>query len=270
MKVRDFCLGFILILGIENIGYAALSAKEIMQKNEESRKIEDITANAKLIRITEGKVPKEKAFKFWRKQVEGGLFSSLTRFSEPAENKNEGILFLEQKEGKADVFLYLPVYKKIRRVESSQQSGAFMGSDLSYADMTAPHADDYEHKLLNQSLCNVADVSSGVACYQIESTPKNSDVRNRYGYSKSVTWVRTDQFTTVAMDHYNLEGVLIKKIQAKQVKLVDTQYKRYFAHELFVENQIKKSSTRLIFSEVKANQGVDSGVFTQNNLQNVK
>ena len=139
---------------------------------------------------------KIKQFTWWRKlTADGTHFNTLTRFHEPAEVRGEGILFLEHEGDDNDVQLYLPAYKKIRRVESQSQSGSFMGSEFSYADIATPHVDDYKYELQKEDAPCVIDGGKQATCYVVQSTPATDPVKSarvtprRFnGFAKDIPW----------------------------------------------------------------------------------
>jgi len=113
--------------------WAAPDARGIMAMNEEARRIRDVSSSATIATGGGGSSDKVKRFTWWRKLgADGVRFNTLTRFHAPAEVRDEGILFLEQPGGENEVLLYLPNFKKVRRVESQAQSGSFMGSEQSW------------------------------------------------------------------------------------------------------------------------------------------
>ncbi len=250
---------------------AALSAKEVMVKNEEARKVSDFEGKAKLSTGQEpGGSEKSKGFTIFRKiQSDGVHNSTLTRFHAPAEVRGEGILIVENTNGKNDVLIYLPAYKKIRRVESQQQSGSFMGSVFSYSDIATPHVEDYQYKELRTEKCPTAE-AAGILCHVIECIPSNEAVRERTGYSKSIMWMRDDNHMGVAGEYYDLEGAKFKVLEANQIKIIDEKNKKWMAQSLKMTNLKTKEYTLLVFKDVKANKGIADALFTQQNLQKVK
>lgn len=257
----------LLGLMITSSAFAAMSAKEIMTKNEEVRKVNDFEARAKLETGTESAM-KTKEFTLSRKvQADGVHNNTFTRFHAPAEVRNEGILILENPNGKNDVMLYLPSFKKIRRVESQQQSGSFMGSVFSYSDIATPHVDDFAYQTLGSEKC---PGETKLTCTKIECTPSNNDVRDRTGYSKSIVWVRPDNFMIEKAEYYQLDGALWKTLIASQIKEVDSQNHKWMAHYLSIVNQKNQEKTELQFSHVKVNTGLSDAIFTQQNLQKVR
>jgi len=249
---------------------ASLSPKEMMQKNDEARRVNDFEGKSTLTTGTEGAGgDKVKEFTLSRKvQSDAVHNSTLTRFHTPAEVRNEGILIVENASGRNDVLMYLPNFKKVRRVESQQQSGSFMGSVFSYSDIATPHVEDYSYKLIKEEKCPTAEAAA-VKCSVIECIPVNDDIKERTGYTKSVLWVRQDNFMSVQGEYYNLDGELFKRLTAVEIKIIDAKNKKWLAHNLSIMNLKTKEYTRLQFSNVKANVGISDSVFTQQNLQKV-
>src|SRR6476659_585072 len=137
----------IILVGFQGVSWGAPSARDVMVRNEETARNDDITADATLTTGGGGSPERVKRFTWWRKLRDDKAHNNtLTRFLAPAEVRGEGILFLEHDSNSNEVLLYLPTFKKIRRVESQQQSGSFMCSELSYSDVATPHADDYTQK----------------------------------------------------------------------------------------------------------------------------
>lgn len=247
-----------------------LSAKDIMKKNEVSRQVNDLSTRAKISTGTENaKDEKVKEFTFWRKLQQDGVHNNtLTRFHTPAEVRNEGILILENATGRNDVLLYLPNFKKIRRVESQQQSGSFMGSVFSYSDIATPHVDDYEYKTLKEEKCSGATATQNM-CTVIECVPANDDVKERTGYSRYVIWIRQDNFMMDKGEYFGLDGELFKRLEASETIMVDPKNKKWMSKRIHVLNVKTHEYTTLEFSDIKVNSSIPDSTFTQQNLQKV-
>jgi outer membrane lipoprotein-sorting protein len=245
------------------------SAKEIMTRNEEARKIHDVQSEATITTGGGGSGEKIKQFTWWRNLTADGLrFNTLTRFHAPAEVRGEGILFLEHEGDQNDVQIYLPAYKKIRRVESQAQSGSFMGSEFSYADIATPHVNDYKHSLLSRAEC-VTDTGPA-SCYVVESLPATDAVKERTGYSKTVQWIRPDNFMAVRGEFYDPQGALFKKMTATDIREVDSTQHKWMAESLRLENAKSGRFTSLKFTAVKVNAGIPESTFSMQNLAREK
>jgi outer membrane lipoprotein-sorting protein len=240
---------------------ASPSAKEVMAKNEDARKISDVKASAALVTGGGKSGEKLKKFTWWRKLAANGThFNTLTRFHEPAEVRGEGILFLEREGDQNDVQMYLPAYKKIRRVESQAQSGSFMGSEFSYADIATPHLDDYAYKMSKEDANH----------YVVESVPATEAVKERTGYSKTLQWIRKDNFMAEQGEFYDKDGALWKKMKASDIREVDTTKHKWMSHDIRIENAKNGKYTTLKFSDSTVNQGIPDSTFTVQNLAREK
>jgi outer membrane lipoprotein-sorting protein len=242
---------------------AAPSAADIMAKNENARRVRSMEAEAELI-TKNGSEEKKKNFAWWRELTGDTIhYNTLTRFASPAEVRGEGILFREKAGGDTDVQMYLPAFKKIRRVESQQQSGSFMGSEFSYSDIATPKTADYKYKLLRTEPCPNAP---GTQCYVIESTPANETVKDSTGTSRSVKWVRADNFMDTKGEYYDEGGALWKKMEATNIKQVDPKEHKWLAYDIRMDNVKNGRSTTLEFRDVKVNKDIKDSTFSEQNL----
>ena len=72
-------------------------------------------------------------------------------FLKPAKDK--GISFLKIEHDDKDDFMtmWLPGFSRFKRIKSSQKSDSFMGSDLSFEDLTNRIISDYNYKILENN-----------------------------------------------------------------------------------------------------------------------
>ena len=85
-------------------------------------------------------------FKSW---VKDDGSKQLIWFIEPLEYKGISFLKIEKDEG-ADMRMWLPKYKKIRKISSTDKDDTFMNSDLTFEDLYRRKTDDYNHTLLKE------------------------------------------------------------------------------------------------------------------------
>lgn len=238
-------------------------ARDIMLKNEEARRIKEITSEATITTGADGEA-KVKTFTWWRKLgPDAAHFKTLTRFHTPAEIRGEGILIEEHDRNENDVALYLPTFKKIRRVEGQSQSSSFMGSVFTYSDVAQSHTDDYSHAFLRTEVCP-GDAS--VQCHVIASTPATDTVRERTGYSKTVAWIRVDNFMAVQGEFFDPQGQLWKRLIATNLVEVDPAGHHWFAHQIRIDDLKKKRFSTLQFAASHVNTGIADATFSAQNL----
>ena len=138
-------------------------------------------------------------------------------FLSPADVKNTGLLTYDYAgaERDDDQWLYLPALRKTKRLASSDQSGAFVGSDFNYADLTRREVDDYTYRLLG-----VEDVR-GAPTWQIEAIPRSEQEAKRTGYAKSVLFVRQDNYFVVRAVHWEHDGEKLKYQDVRKLEKID-------------------------------------------------
>ena len=112
-------------------------------------------------------------------------------FLSPADDKGIAYLKIEHKNQDDEIRLWLPAFKKIRRISSKKKADSFMGSDLSYEDMTSRPMKDYQFTILNEGLINNEN------CYLLESTPIDGI---KSTYSKHLTWVTKDNYLPLKLE----------------------------------------------------------------------
>lgn len=114
----------------------------------------------------------------------GGV-KRLILFEGPADVRNTALLTQDFDDGKREdnQWLYLPSVRQVTRIASTRRSGAFVGSDFSFADLTLPDPALYTHRLRGQ------ETVDGEATWVIESVPMSSATENETGYSKVETWI---------------------------------------------------------------------------------
>lgn len=245
---------------------SAPSGFELMKKQEASQRLSDYEAKVTLTQTNlDTQKIKKKVFRFWRKLKAGSnRYQTLTRFLEPGEIRNEGVLLVENDSGKNDVQLYLPAYKKVRRVEAQSQQGSFMGSDFSYSDITSPHPEDFSYGEVTEKPCLELLTEN---CFYFTARPKDQELRERTGYQEIQLYLEKKNFVAVAAEYQGLDGQWFKSLRSSDIRVVDPIENKVLAHRITLTQKGKASQTILLFEQVKVKQGIQDGIFTQSHLQ---
>ncbi|MCP3892580.1 MAG: outer membrane lipoprotein-sorting protein [Desulfobulbaceae bacterium] len=240
----------------------AMSAREIMEKVDARNDGDNMTADVKMTlidrqrnkRIREMKVfTKDKGADTWKMQF----------FLSPADVKDTGFLTYDYYEGDRDddQWLYLPDLHKTKRIATSDKSSAFMGSDFSYADMTRRVLDEWKYKLLKEDKVGEHKV------WLIEAIPASDEVQNRYGYTKSVLFIRQDIFMGIRAVHWLKEGKKIKYLENKGIKQIDGVWVATELHEKTTKNKVMLHRTVMEYANIKYNQSLDDALFSVRKLE---
>jgi hypothetical protein len=158
---------------------------------------------------------------------------------------------MENPGGADDRWIYLPALGRVRRIAASEGSGSFMGTDLSYDDVSSENrdADLDTHTLLREE--NIG----GYACYVIQSVPKNSS----YQYSKMVQWIAKDSLITMKLELYDRRNTLIKIAEMSGVEEVQG---RLTTKETKMTTLAAGTSTTITIDIIKYDDPIPESVFT--------
>jgi len=235
-RTRNFVIlacGWIAAVAGAQASGAELGAREIMVKNFFVSKVSALKADTTMLLVNESGQKRERKNTTVVKLQPNGVDSMfLVRFTAPADIKGTGFVQIEHSEGDDDLWIYLPALKKSRRLVANNKKDSFVGSDFSYGDISLPKVDLYHHVLVR------SEKVGGVDCYVIESTPANGTVRANNGYSRKLSWVRSDNFFEQKVEYYDLGGRLLKTQQVDRIQKVDPEKGRWFAqHREMINHQ---------------------------------
>jgi outer membrane lipoprotein-sorting protein len=168
-----------------------LSAAQILENVDDVINApQDQDLKIELILIDENGEEKSREMKMLQK----GSDKRMVKFLSPAEQK--GIAFLSLPDD--IMYLYLPAFKKIRRIASHVKNTKFAGTDFTYEDMEAKrYSEKYDPSLLKKNDEH----------YVLQLNPKEG---LKTDYSKLIMWVRTDNFYSTKIEFYNRGGKLYK------------------------------------------------------------
>ena len=174
-------------------------------------------------------------------------------FLAPADDKGVAYLKIEHENKNDDMKLWLPNFKKIRRISSKKKSESFMGSDMSYEDMTSRNIDEYTYSILGSEKIDNVD------CYILESVP--SGIKTEY--SKHISWITKDMHLPVKEESFDKNGALLKS-----KSIIYQQIKEYsIMIELHVKNVQRNHQTILKFDNIEVDSGIKDNIFHEKNLK---
>ncbi|HSX85968.1 MAG TPA: outer membrane lipoprotein-sorting protein [Cellvibrio sp.] len=189
---------------------------------------------------------------------------SIVYFLAPTDVKGTAYMSFdwEDESREDDSWLYLPALQQVKRVAASDESGAFMGSDFSYADINGMDLEDFDYTLLKES-----EMVSGHDCWLIESRPKNSNVVEKTGYTNAQSWVRKDIFMVVQGKIEVKKGNKTKYFSATDLELIDNIWTAKTLQMVTTRNGKKEHASVFKFAEILYNQQVDESRFDTQAMQ---
>lgn len=270
MKQMIFRMVFIGFLTVQAISWVMdssvssgneLSSEEIVQKSAETDKMPAWSAKVVMRLTAKGGSERVRESNIYSKLRPNGTdLQRLVQFISPPDISGSNILIHEHHDGNDDIWIYLPSVKKVRRLLANSKKESFMGTDFSYTDITTPKVPDYVHTLLRKEKMN------GILCYVIESVPKREETRRDTGYSRTVNWIRSDNYVRVRSEIHDLSGALFKVMNVISTKEVDKPGGKWLMEKVEMRNVRSGSSTMLQFNNIKTGEAIDDRLFAPNRL----
>ncbi len=175
-------------------------------------------------------------------------------FMEPKDDKGVAFLKIEHNDKDDEMRMWLPAFKKVRRISSKKKGDAFMGSDLSYEDLSNRELGEHDYNRLDDEAVNNID------CYVLEVIPKK-EVKS--SYSKHVSWIAKDGYYGVKEESFDKRGELKKEKEYSYKRIEDY----YIIDRVFVKDVQKNHTTEVTFSDVKVDSGIKNNLFQEKNLK---
>jgi len=191
-------------------------------------------------------------------EVAGDGDKNLIVFDEPRDVKGTALLSFTHKQGTDDQWLYLPALKRVKRISSANKSGAFMGSEFAYEDISSQEVEKYSHKYLRD------DVYEGNECFVIERDP----VDPKSGYSRQEVWIDKAHYRTWKIEFYDRKGAHMKTLTFSDYHSYLDKYWR--SHAYFMQNHQTGKSTKLEWKDYKFANGFSEQDFTQAALKRAR
>ena len=251
MKIRKYFFTMItvclLFSGI--MAYAGtettLTVDEIMDKMEETAP--DFTTQktiSEMVLIDEdGKEEVREMIMFSQKE-EDEKTSTLMRFLSPKSVKGVTLLNIDDGE---KIYLYMPAYNKPRRIAGSSKSDEFMGTGLSYEDMSM----DYQDKEYEKTLLQETD-----EVYIVEVLPSGEDL----SYEKIIVHVDKAKFYARKVEFYETSDELTKILTINKIKIEDKN--KITPMEIEFTDIEDGDKTKIVIKEMEYNLELSSDFFS--------
>ena len=181
---------------------------------------------------------------------------SIMRFHEPRDVRDTAFLTHGNLGQADDQWLYLPSIRRIKRINSANRSGPFMGSQFSFEDMASFQIDKYSYRLIDEREW------AGAVHYVLELIPtdKNS------GYERIVYFIEKRRMTLTAADYVSKKTGKISK-RLKNYEFEQFEGKFWRPRSAVMRDEIRNRSTKLSWDEYRFGNGFDEAMFTQSALR---
>ena len=175
-------------------------------------------------------------------------------FLEPKDDRGVSFLKIEHNDRDDEMRIWLPAFKRVRRISATKKGDSFMGSDLSYEDMTSRSLDENEYKRLDD------DVIDGRDCFVLKVTPTTS---LKSSYSRHKLWIVKDDLYTIKEESYDKREKLKKDKSFSYLKIDNYD----IMSKISVKDVQKNHRTDISFEQVKVDTDMSEKIFHEKSLK---
>ncbi len=258
---RQFGIGALgLILASRAQAETPTAAALMAASHEATRFVSARFAATLMIQSRSGAVQKRELTGM-TKLVDGGVSSArLLRFSSPGDMRGVATLTVERREKGDDLWLYLPAFRRVRRLVSANRADPWVGSDFSLGDVTGHKPGDWRHSLAG------AETLGSAECWRIDSVPGTRGTATDTGYSRRTSWIRKSDAALVRCNFFDLSGALFKSHAAEDLRLLDPARRKVQPMRVTMRNMRSGSVSTMAFSSFRANTAVGDAELAPNAL----
>jgi hypothetical protein len=197
---------------------------------------------------------------------------TIAYFSSPASVKGTAFLAVNHADRAADQWLYLPEYRRARRVGGAARTSGFVGTDFTYHDLDLLAAlPDWDESDASAELRGEETIA-GMPCHVIELTPTREDV----GYQRIVLWLGRDDLVARQVELYEEapsggwlglgggDSAPTRRIVQSDVRRIGNIPVPFHAE---VQTPAAGSKTIVTFAAVTFDQALPDDLFTQPALE---
>lgn len=234
-----------VVLGVGAWAEEPLSAEQILAKIDAAAAApRDQDFQASLLLVDKSGSRSERTLRIYQK----GADRRMARFLSPADQKGISVLSLPD----GSIYLYLPAYKKVKRIASHVKNSSFAGTDFTYEDMEAvKYAEKY-----------TASLGPGDdRHFVLDLVPRDA---REASWSRLRLWVLKDCFVPVTVEYYDRKGALARRLTGGAVEKIDGYW---LAREREMHDLGTGHRSRMVLTNLRFDSGLSDELFTTRYLE---
>ena len=181
-------------------------------------------------------------------------------FKGPTSVKDTRFLQITNEGSADDKWIYLPSLKNVRRINSSEGSKSFMGTDATYDDMSDREIDEDEHQYLKDETVTVSN-GTKYDCHVVKEIPIDKK-SSQYNYR--ITWIDKKTMYPVYTEMYDKNDKVLKVLEVLKIQNQD-------GYDIPMETLLKNTqtghSTSIQVLKIAVDKPIPDRVFTQEFLK---
>ncbi len=198
----------------------------------------------------------------FRRDFDDGERRSVLFFDAPANLKGTALLTWDHADPARDdlQWLFLPEFRKSRRVATSERGRSFLGTDFSYEEIkneTRVSVEDHHWRTIGR------EEVDGAACFVVEATAVDDGTARELGYGRMLLRVDAERWIPRFGEYWDPRGEPTKTIRIAEIREVQGIWT---PHLIEAANLRTGHRTRLTFRDVDYERTLPDDLFTEGAL----
>lgn len=160
-------------------------------------------------------------------------------FSRPADLDGTAVLIHSKVVENDDQWIFLPAFKRVKRIASSNRSTPFVGSEFSYEDLASQEMEKYSNRLVDSTILD------GQLCDVVERVPRFP----HSAYSKLVAYVDRESHRYRKVEYFDQAGKHIKTQRLDEYRLYDQRY--WLPNRTVMINHKTDKTTTMLWGDIR-------------------
>jgi hypothetical protein len=193
---------------------------------------------------------------YWQKFGENS--KALIRFSAPEDLRGSALLMLQKGEH-ADIFMYLPELRRVRRVTKRSVTGSMFGTDFSYEDFERFQglaADGDAKRLPDEEV-------EGRKVFVVEGRPSRGE---ESAYERIVSFVDQERCIPVHTELYE-KGERLRKVMVMPSEKITREAESWVPRLVLVKDLVNQTQTELLVEEIALDKKLPCKLFSESHLE---
>jgi hypothetical protein len=193
---------------------------------------------------------------YWQQFDENS--KALIRFTAPADLRGSALLLIQKGE-RADMFMYLPELRRVRRVTKRSVSGSMFGTDFSYEDFERfqGFAGDGEARRLPD------EEIEGRKVFVVEGKPSRGE---ESAYDRIVSFVDQERCIPLHTELYE-KGERLRKVMVMPSGKITREAESWVPRLVLVKDLVNQTQTELLVDEIELDKKLPRKLFSASHLE---
>jgi len=178
-------------------------------------------------------------------------------FNRPADINGTAILLHSNVIENDDQWIYLPAFKRVKRIASSNKTTPFVGSEYSYEDLSSQEKEKYINRYVEST------VVEGIECDVVERVPRYQNS----AYGKLLAYIDRENNRYRKVEYFDDKGKHVKTQYMEQYQFFDDRY--LLPTRTVMVNHITDKSTSMEWRNIQLDTAQSTMQFTTTALKRV-